>query len=221
MGKTAILLGASGLTGSFLLQELLNSKSYNTIHCIGRTPLGVSHPKLKEHIHNLLELNFTTLNISADVVFCCIGTTQAKTPDKAVYRKIDYGIPVAAAKWTKAAEIGCFICMSSLGANANSAVFYSKTKGEMETEVLKLEIPRTYILRPSIILGKRNENRFGERIAKVFMTLISPLMRGSLHKYRPIHALTIAKGMLRLAESYLDSGIVESDVINTLSKEWE
>jgi uncharacterized protein YbjT (DUF2867 family) len=111
--------------------------------------------------------------------------------------------------------------MSSLGANANSAVFYSKTKGEMETEVLKLEIPRTYILRPSIILGKRNENRFGERIAKVFMTLISPLMRGSLHKYRPIHALTIAKGMLRLAESDLDSGIVESDVINTLSKEWE
>jgi N-acetyl-gamma-glutamylphosphate reductase len=87
MGKTAILLGASGLTGSCLLQELLNSKSYNTIHCIGRTPLGVSHPKLKQHIHNLLELNFTTLNISADVVFCCIGTTQAKTPDKARLQK--------------------------------------------------------------------------------------------------------------------------------------
>ncbi len=213
MKKTAIILGATGLTGNLLLQKLLNDDRYNFVKVFSRRSIEIKHPKIIEITGNILELISFKKDFTADEVFCCIGTTSKKTPDKELYKKIDIGIPVAAAKLCKENNINTFVVMSSLGADAKSAVFYNKIKGEMEQTVLKEEITNTYILRPSIILGKRNENRLLEGIGKTMFTTFQFLLIGKLKKYKTIKADIIAKTMIQLANLKPDINIIESDKI--------
>lgn len=213
MKKTAIILGATGLTGNILLHKLLNLEAYDTIKVISRSPLNIEHPKLKILVGDLLELDQFKDNIVADEVYCCVGTTAKKTPNKELYKKIDFGIPVNAAALTKENNIDTFCVISALGADAKSAIFYNKTKGEMEEAVLAKEIKNTYIMQPSLILGDRNESRVGEKIGELFMTTFRFLLIGPLKKYRAIKAETIAKAMLYLTNRKPDIREVTSDKI--------
>lgn len=217
MGQTAIILGATGLTGSHLLDMVLNDSFYDKIVVFGRSSLGITHPKLESHIIDVLELEQEADRFKADVVFCCIGTTKAKTPDMGLYRAIDYGIPVTAAKLCKTNKIPCFVVMSSLGADKTSNIFYNMIKGEMEAAVLEQGVPRTYILQPSIILGDRNEKRRGESIAKLLMTLIAPLLLGKLKRYRPIASKTIAKAMANLPKGNREENTIPSHLIKEIA----
>ena len=96
--KTAIVLGATGLTGSILLNKLLKDAEYKTVIIFTRRSVGFQNQKLEEHIIDLFELEKYTELFKADEVYCCIGSTKAKTPDEDIYKKVDYGIPVSAAK---------------------------------------------------------------------------------------------------------------------------
>ena len=137
MKKTAIILGASGLTGGFVLQKLIEDDRYDTIKLFSRSKIEGLPNKVKQFIGDLLEFNQFKDDFTADDVYCCIGTTAKKTPDKTLYKKIDFGIPVAAAKLSKENNIPTFLVISAMGANKNSTVFYNKPKGEMEQNVLK------------------------------------------------------------------------------------
>ena len=218
IGKTAIILGATGLTGGLLLRELLEDNRYDKVKVFSRKTIGLNHPKIKEYLGDILDLNTFKNSFKADEVFCCIGTTAKKTPDKSVYRNIDFDIPVKAAKLCKKNKIDTFIVMSSLGADAKSKVFYNRTKGEMEEGVLKENILNTYILRPSIILGDRKESRLGEDIGKIMMQTFQFLLFGKFKKYRAIESKNIAKAMVYLANTKLADQIIESDQIVELSK---
>ncbi|GAB5565307.1 MAG: oxidoreductase [Winogradskyella sp.] len=217
MGKSVILLGASGLTGSHVLQYVLIYNSYDEVILFNRSALGVNHPKIKEYVIDLLDLKSQEQHFKADIVICCIGTTKAKTPDKTLYKQIDYGIPVAAAELCVLNNISKFLVISSLGADENSKVFYSKTKGEMEAKVLSLGITSTNVLQPSLISGQRNEKRAGEFAAKLFMKVINPLLFGRLKKYKSIHPDTIAKALIYLANHEYETGIIPSDKIEELA----
>lgn len=211
--KTAIILGATGLTGSLLMNQLLEDARYQKIKIFTRRELKASHPKITEIVCDLLELEKYADHFWADEVFCCIGTTTRKTPDRAMYKNIDLGIPVQAAKLCLRNGIPTFVVISSLGANANSSIFYSKTKGEMEKSVLAEKIKHTYILRPSVIIGKRVEARLGEKIGIILGRMLTPFLIGSLRKYRPISAKAIAKTMIRVANNGYKKSIISSDVI--------
>lgn len=215
--KTAIILGATGLTGSLLLKRLIEDESYINIKLFSRSSSGNTSPKVKEFIGDVLQLDSFIEDFVADEVFCCIGTTSSKTKDRNLYRAIDFGIPEAAAKLAFKNNIPTFIVMSSLGANANSKVFYTRTKGEMEQAVLNHKIPNTYILRPSLILGDRNESRFGERVGAILIKLTSVFLVGRLKKYRAIKADHIAAAMIKLALITPDMKIVNSDIIQELA----
>ncbi len=215
--KTAILLGATGLTGRLLLDRLIADDNYSCIKLFSRRASGNSSTKIKEFIGDVIQLEQFQNDFTADVVFCCVGTTSAKTKDRVVYRAIDYGIPVTASKLAKENKIPTFLVISSMGANAGSRIFYSRTKGEMEHAVLDQKIPHTYILRPSLILGERGERRMGESIGASFMKLSSPLLLGKAKKYRAINADAIAAAMIILAKSEYQEQIVPSDVIQVLS----
>jgi len=217
MGKTAIILGATGLTGGLLLKKLLDDVRYDQIKIFSRKSIDFRHPKIKEYLGDILDLNSFENNFKADEVFCCIGTTAKKTSDKNLYKRIDIGIPVTATKLCKKNKIDTFIVMSSLGANSKSKVFYNRIKGEMEEAVLKEGVLNTYILRPSIILGNRNENRLGEDIGKIMMRSFQFLMIGKIRKYRPIEADKIARTMIYLANVKPDLQIIESDRIEEMS----
>jgi len=218
MNKTAIILGATGLTGGFLLEQLIADKNYSKIKLFSRSSADEKSEKVEEFLVDLLELENQKEAFKADVVFCCIGTTAAKTKDKKKYKAIDYGIPVTAAKLSKENNIETFVVLSSIGADAKSNTFYTKVKGEMENAVLKQNISNTFILRPSMIGGKRDEFRLREKIGKVFMKILKPLFFGGLKKYRIIHPKTIANCMQILANQKAEKSIFISNEIEEISK---
>lgn len=217
--KTAIILGATGLTGGMVLEKLLKDERYDTVKLFSRSTVGVNHSKIEEHLVDLFELDKYADSFTADEVYCNIGTTKAKTPNEELYRKIDYGIPVSAAKLAKNNNIKKFLVISALGADANSKIFYNRTKGEMERDVLKAGIPETYIFQPSLIAGNRKEKRTFEAIGKQVMKVLNFLMIGPLRKYRSIHPETIAKAMIIVANNGFRKQKIESDEIKQIAKQ--
>jgi len=201
MKKTAIILGASGLTGGLLLDQLIDDERYKSIKLFSRSKIEDLPNKVTQYIGDLLEIEQFKNDFTGDHVFCCIGTTKAKTPDKDLYKKIDYGIPVSAAKLAKANGIETFLVISALGADANSSVFYNKTKGEMERDVLKQNIKKTFIFQPSLIGGDREESRTLEAIGKAVFKIIQPLFFGKLKKYKITDPEKMAQAMINLANS--------------------
>jgi uncharacterized protein YbjT (DUF2867 family) len=152
-------------------------------------------------------------DFKGDVVFCCIGTTNDKTPDKNMYSRIDYGIPVVAAKLSKDNKINTFIVVSAMGADPRSTIFYNRTKGEMERDVLQYNIQNTYILQPSLIGGNRSEVRSGERFAQWMMGSFAFLIP---KKYKMIHPELIAKAMLWLSKNEYSEMRIPSDLIKKI-----
>ena len=218
MKKKAIILGATGLTGSHLLELLLEDPNYETVKVFTRRKLPNIHPKLEEHVIDLLELSNYADKFSADVVFCCIGTTKAKTPNKELYRAVDYGIPVEAAKLCKRNGINSFIVISALGANAKSKVFYNRLKGEMERDVLAQQIEHTQLLQPSLIVGDRDEKRMGEDLSKKIMKVIGFLIPA---RYKMIEGKTIAKAMVQMANEPAKETRVPSEEIKEIAEKYK
>ena len=218
--KTAIILGATGLTGSILLEKLLEDKRYSKLKLFSRSSTGIKNEKIEEHLVDLLKLDNHESDFTGDEVFCCIGTTQAKTPDDETYHKIDYGIPVTAAKLAKKNNIENFMVISSLGADVKSKFFYNRTKGEMERDVLAQKIPHTYIFQPSLIGGKREEKRPFEAAWKRIMSVGDHLLVGPLKKYRSIHPAAIADAMIYVANHKYAAVRIESGEIREIAESY-
>jgi uncharacterized protein YbjT (DUF2867 family) len=199
--KTAALIGATGLIGNHLMDLLLNDKEFSEVRLLVRRPLPVSNPKAKVLVIDFEdETAFKNSINGCDAVFVAVGTTQRKVKgDKAAYRKVDYDIPVNAARFCE--ESGCqnFLMVSSVGANAKGGNFYIKLKGEVEERVQTFDITSISIFRPSMLLGNRQESRPMESFAQVISRLLSFLFPSN---YRPIEAKEVAKSMA--AASKLD-----------------
>ncbi|WP_055437208.1 NAD(P)H-binding protein [Lacinutrix algicola] len=214
MKKSAIILGATGLTGNILLQKLIEDDRYKIIKLFSRSKIENLPNKVTQFIGDLLKLEQFKEDFKADEVYCCIGTTKSKTPNKEKYKQIDYGIPVTAAKLSKENNIDTFLVVSALGANANSSVFYNKTKGEMERDVQKQNIKNTFIFRPSLIGGEREEQRTLEKIGLTIFKIIQPLFIGSLKQYKITEPENMAQAMINLANStsYVGDIITSNDI---------
>jgi len=217
--KKAIVLGATGLVGNCLTRRILEDEQYGEVLVFTRRPTGISHSKLKEIRADLLSLYAQKPVFKADVVFCCVGTTRAKTPDKERYRKVDYGIPVTAARLCRENGIPAYQVISSLGASEKSPFFYNRLKGEMEAEVLEYALEETHILQPSLIGGNREAVRKGERFAQGLMRFLDPLLLGPLAKYRMIQPEDIAQAMHHLADHPRKDPRVPSDLIRSIARE--
>jgi uncharacterized protein YbjT (DUF2867 family) len=198
LNKTALLLGASGLTGRNVLQLLLNDGLYTQVTIYVRRPVKLSHPKLIQQV-----INYETLDtaVEADDVFCCLGTTIKKAGSQEAFRQVDLVYPLRVAALQLAAGSTQFNLISAVGASEKSGVFYSRIKGEVEQALQRMGFPQLNIFRPSIIIGERDERRTGEKIALGMARVIAPLLIGSLRKYRPVTALAIARAMLHYAHA--------------------
>ncbi|MDX1444756.1 NAD(P)H-binding protein [Lishizhenia sp.] len=217
--KKAIIIGATGLTGGFLLDALLMHPDFDEVISFGRRATGKKSAKLKEVTVDIVEETAWLEEVKADVVFCCIGTTKAKTPDQDKYKAIDYGVPVKLAQASKRNGVTHFIVISALGANPNSSIAYNRIKGEMERDVMEQGVSHTYVLEPSLIMGDREEKRTGEKIAQFVMPLFHCLMIGGLKKYRAIRSTDIALAMLKLSlQEKHNSGRILSDEIKEISR---
>lgn len=219
MGKTALIVGATGLIGKELLSYLLNANEYERVVAIVRRPLTVKHPKLQERVLNFEELNeHKEVFDHVDDVFCCLGTTIKKAKSQEVMKRIDVDYPILVGKIAKECGANKYLVVSSLGANPNSTVWYSKMKGILEEELKKLNYVSLHIFRPSLLLGQRSEVRLGESIASVLLPALSFLLVGSLRKYRAIQGKQVALGMYTAAQSNKTGTIIYlSDKISELA----
>ncbi len=219
MKKTAIILGATGLTGNSILQKLIDDDRYENIKLFSRSKIEGLPNKVTQHIGDLLKLEQFKTDFTADDVYCCIGTTAKKTTSKTRYKEIDYGIPVTAAKLSKENNIPNFLVISAMGANKDSSVFYNKTKGEMEHGVLQQQITNTFILRPALIGGNREEGRPLEKIGLTVFKFIAPVLIGPLKQYKIINAERIAQAMINLANNTRNTEvIITSDDIKRIAE---
>ena len=215
--KTALIFGSSGLIGSQLLKLILYNNNYSNIKLFVRSGISSSNSKIeiiKTDFHNLENHR---QSIVGDDCFFCIGTTRKNNPDKKEYIRIEHNIPVEVAKIARENLIKSFTYVSSLGANLNALSLYLKNKGQTEEELKKLNFSKLSIMRPSILLGNRRENRIGEKIAIFIMKSFSPLFQGKMKKYKPINVENVAKAMINITENNYQQIIFESDKIVEIS----
>ena len=191
----ATLIGATGLIGNYLLEDLLKDDSYHTVRILIRRPIELTHPKLEKKLVDFSDTESFRLALEgSDAVFCTIGTTQKKVKgDKEAYRKVDYDITVNAAKFSKLNGCETFVFVSAVGANSKSNNFYLKLKGEIEDAVKAVGLKSVHIMQPSDLLGDRKEFRLGEKISKGIMSAFSFLIPS---KYKAIHGKDVAKVMV-------------------------
>ena len=216
--KTAIILGATGFTGGILLKKLLRHQDYSEVKVFTRRTVGFGHPKMKEYVGDLFELKQFTEAFKGDELFCCVGSTKAKTPDNDIYHQVDYGIPVTAAELAAKNGIKKMLVVSALGADEESRFFYNRTKGEMERDVLMKNLPEIYFFQPSLIGGERQEKRTFESLWKKAMQVGNHLLVGPLKKYQSISPETIVDAMLLVAKNGYREARIESDEIKMIAK---
>lgn len=200
MNRKAVVAGATGLVGKELVKLLLNNPEYTAVTLIVRRPTGIAHPKLQEKIVDFNRLEQSDVDLTGADVFCTLGTTIKKAGSQEAFRLVDYEYPLAIGRMAKAQGAKQYLLITSMGANPASRTFYIRVKGEVEKELRDLGLSALHIFRPSLLLGTREEFRFGERISAVLSSILSPLFLGTLKKYKPVHAETVAGAMLLIAQ---------------------
>lgn len=196
MQKNVLLIGASGLIGSELLQLLLRDDKIKSLKAFVRKPLDIKDQKLIEILVNFERLEDFKHEFQGDALFCCIGTTRKKTPDLAAYKAIDYGIVLSAVKLARSNQVPQVHLVSAIGAAISSKVFYNRLKGEIEKDLLQLDFPTTVIYQPAMLIGKRSESRPAEFIAQKLMPFFDVFLLGKAQKYHSIEAKKVAESML-------------------------
>jgi uncharacterized protein YbjT (DUF2867 family) len=213
--KTALVAGATGLVGKQLILQLINDLRYEKVILLSRREIDIKHPKLDCRIIDFNRLHELVFDERIDDCFCALGTTMKKSGREGMI-KVDRDYVIELGKVCVRNHIGRYLIVSSQMANANSGNFYLKTKGQMEQEVKRLGVDTIYVLRPSLLVGNREEFRFTEEMGYYLYKAFSPLMIGKYRKLRAIRADKVAKCLIELAQND-EKGyfILESDVIET------
>ena len=216
----AVIIGATGVVGRELVKLLLQSKKYEQISVVVRKKLSIVHPRLMQYRITMDELNTVPANIFEKAhVFCTLGTTmkQAKTKEK--FKEVDFEYVLKFAQLAKQHGLSSFTLISAMGADTRSLFFYNRVKGEIEQALLELELPKLYVVRPSLIIATRQEKRWGESFAIAWSQKFRFIFKGRLKKYAPVHAKRIAEAMYKVAllakEPYL---LIQSHQIEQWAK---
>ena len=199
MSNVSIVVGSTGLIGKKLLFELAQKGS----EVIAITRRSIRN--LPENV-SLLDINFDDFLKngsfpSCDHIYICLGTTIKKAGSQSEFKKVDFDYCVSFAK--KAREVGAtkISLISSVGASPYVNNFYLKTKGEVEEEIKKIDFQVINIFRPSLLLGRRDEGRFLEKIGQNMSSFINLFLIGPLRKYRSIKASKVAYCMANYKQS--------------------
>ena len=195
--KTALVIGASGLVGSECLQQLLHDKYFDRVIALSRKPLGIEHVKLLNQIVKFDEPQSFADYCKASHVFSAIGTTIKKAGSQEEFYKVDFTYAYEVAKAAKENGATTHVLVSAVGADADSMIFYPKTKGELEKAITELDFEHNVILRPSLLLGEREEERLGEKIAEK----LNPILKFVAPSYQGVEAVQVAKAMIKLSKS--------------------
>ena len=214
--KTALLFGSTGLVGGHVLNYLIQNSNYSKIKLFVRSFTGINNSKIEIINTDFNNLNKHAEDIKGDECFFCIGTTKKKSPNKNEYQKIELDIPKKIAQIAKSNSVKSFFFVSSGYANPKSSGEYLKFKGLVEEEIKNLNFDKIGIMRPSFLLGERQEERVGEKFGIIIFKLLTPILIGSFRKMRPIQSEIVARAMIKLANENIDQSVFESNEISNL-----
>jgi uncharacterized protein YbjT (DUF2867 family) len=204
--ETALIIGATGLTGSNLMHLLLLDLRFEKVIIFVRRSVGITHPKLEEHIVRFDHPEEWQDLVKGDILFSAMGTTLKKAGSKAARYEVDFTYQYAFAKAAFVNEVPVYVLVSSAGADAKSLFSYMKMKGDLEEAIRKLPFERVRILQPGPIDGDREEIRSLEKA--VFRVIRFLNQWGLCGQYRPIEGAELARAM-RNAALLPDPGILE------------
>lgn len=208
--KIAIVIGGTGLVGTSLLEQLITDDRYSEIVAIGRRKPLSDSSKITYIEDSLEKPKLVAEHLFGDDLFICIGTTIKKAGSQESFKFVDYTIPKKIAKHARKNGVKNVAVISSVGANRKSGNFYLKTKGKMEEAILAEAFKRTVILRPSLLLGSRQEFRFWEAVARNLSWFFNLFLVGRMRKYRAVKASSVAAAMI----SHINKDIVGADIIH-------
>ncbi|SDF16371.1 Uncharacterized conserved protein YbjT, contains NAD(P)-binding and DUF2867 domains [Fontibacillus panacisegetis] len=214
---TAVVAGATGMMGRQLVRLLLEDPAYQRIIVLVRRGIGISHPKLveKQVSFDRLESELDTSVLKDADVFCTLGTTMQQAGSKEAFRKVDHEYPLALAKAAMQHGAASYVIVTAMWASEQSWMFYTRVKGQLEQDLLSLGLPRLVILRPSLLLGDREAESFGDRATASVFRLIDPLLIGPLARMKAIQCKDVAQAMVKMArESGPAVEVLESEVIS-------
>jgi len=198
---TVILAGASGLIGRALLDLLLAPGRSDRVAVLMRRPLAPprSDPRLSVRTGELAALAGEASGVRD--VYIALGTTIKVAGSEAAFRAVDFDLVVAVARAARSAGATRLAVVSALGANARSAIFYNRVKGEAEDALKTLGYESLVIAQPSLLIGDRaalgQPTRSGEQFAARFFAPVMPWIPA---RVRPIAAATVAKAMVAALE---------------------
>lgn len=197
MSKTALVAGATGLIGQRLIKRLLSSGVYSRIKVLSRRPLNIEDSRIETLMTDFSDL--PSLKLGADDAYCCLGTTLKAAGSRAAFERVDFQMVADFATAARAQGVRQFIVISSVGTSPTALSFYSRVKARMEKAVSGLDYSSVHIVRPSLLLGARNDSRPAEDAAQKLAPAVIPFFVGPLKKYAPILAEDVADAMLKLA----------------------
>ncbi|RYY27231.1 MAG: semialdehyde dehydrogenase [Chitinophagaceae bacterium] len=200
-GLKAVVLGATGMIGELLVQQLSTDDRFESVNLLVRRSIPAIHPKITVTVVDFDDPTEPGKSLGhGDVIFCALGTTQAKVKgDKTAYRKVDFEIPLEAGKQGLLNGFSQYVLVSAVGADSGAGNFYTKLKGETENALKALAYPALHIFRPSLLMGDRKEFRFGEKVAQFVMPVFSIILQGGLKRFRPIKGSMVARAMIEAA----------------------
>jgi uncharacterized protein YbjT (DUF2867 family) len=198
MKLTANIIGATGLVGKQLVQQLLNDNRFETVRIFVRRDTGIKHLKLEQQIVDFAKVETWEKLLTGEVLFSALGTTLKQAGSKEKQYEIDFTFNLNFAQKAKEKGIENYVLVSSVGANSKSGIFYTRMKGELDEAVSKIGFENLAILRPASLTGNRENRRLAEEIS---VPVLNFLTRFVMKNYRPISGETVANAMINGALS--------------------
>lgn len=192
----ALLIGATGSTGKFLLNELIQDDNYTSVTIFVRLASGRTHPKLKEHIIDFSKVGQYRDFIVGDVLFSCLGTTLKAAGSKDKQWEIDFEIPAQFAFIARHNSVNSLLLVSSSDASAKSRIFYTRMKGELEVAMSGLDFGQYIIFKPGPLLRAGTE-RIGEEVMVKTLDFFNGI--GLFKKYKPLPTEVLAMKLAKAA----------------------
>lgn len=215
--KTALIIGATGLVGSKLVEFLLKDNSFDQVGVFVRRSINLKNPKLVEHLIDFDRYESWKHLVKGDVLFSCLGTTLKKAGSEEAQYRVDHTYQLQFAKAAEENGVQSYALISSAGADPESRNFYLKMKGQLENDVKDLNFEQLAIIRPGLLKGEREESRRGEKAAEIVLRFFNGI--GLFRKYRPVPADTVALAMIRALKSGDRYNIYELDEVFDLAAE--
>ena len=171
-GLRVIITGATGMVGEGILLVCLDNPVISNVLIINRRPLGITHPKLKEIIHeDFHDLSTVAEHLAGyDACFFCLGVSSVGMKmDK--YRKVTYDLTMHFGETVSRLNSDMvFIYVAGAGTDGSEKgkVEWARIKGKTENDLRKISFRRVYGYRPGFIKPVK-----GQKKAHAFYTYIN------------------------------------------------